>query len=37
MAGQGPVPVSAASAGQVIRVLETALHSADERRTLQLG
>ncbi|HYH95397.1 oxidoreductase [Hyalangium sp.] len=37
MAGQGPVPVTAASAGQVIRVLETALHSADERRTLQLG
>jgi len=34
MRGEGPVPVTAESAGQAIRVLEAALRSADEGRTV---
>lgn len=37
MAGEGPVPVTAESAGQVIRVLEAALRSASEGRSVSLG
>jgi scyllo-inositol 2-dehydrogenase (NADP+) len=37
MAGEGPVPVTAESAGQVIHVLEAALRSAAERRTVSLN
>ncbi len=37
MAGEGPVPVTAESAGQVIRVLEAALRSASEGRIVSLG
>lgn len=37
MAGEGPVPVTAESAGQVIRVLEAALRSAAEGRIVSLG
>jgi scyllo-inositol 2-dehydrogenase (NADP+) len=36
MAGEGPVPVTAESAGQVIRVLEAAHRSAAEGRTVPL-
>jgi scyllo-inositol 2-dehydrogenase (NADP+) len=34
MRGEGPVPVTAESAGQAIRVLEAALRSAEEGRTV---
>lgn len=36
MAGQGPVPVTAESAGQVIQVLEAALHRGTERQSSSL-
>jgi scyllo-inositol 2-dehydrogenase (NADP+) len=37
MAGEGPVPVTPESAAQVIRVLEAALRSASEGRTVSPG
>lgn len=36
IAGQGPVPVTAESAGQVIRVIEAAVRSAEEGRLIPL-
>jgi scyllo-inositol 2-dehydrogenase (NADP+) len=36
IAGQGPVPVTAESAAQVIRVIEAAVHSAEEGRRIPL-
>jgi scyllo-inositol 2-dehydrogenase (NADP+) len=36
IAGEGPVPVTAASAGQVIRVIQAAVRSAEEGRRIPL-